>query len=217
MSDFFSGQVCFLSQPEWQAVLKETWARVDPPEIGKLFFEFTYYLSLSPPIVGRGFDLREKLKSGTTIHPEEAKELLDQTLSIYERLCTWAERLYSTITPPIEVPSAHEDLFPNIYIYDNVTAGALYCGYYALMIVCQLLLTVAGYDNLLESAEDFADRICKSAEYVGTGPLGSYRIGFSVRIAYELDSKPRRIWIRNLLARHSKDYAAMNVKSYPDI
>jgi hypothetical protein len=218
MSDFFDGKVCFLSSPDWQSLLRETWATSGSSAISELFFDYTYYLSLAGPLVGRGYDLREQMEAGKAVNPADIMTLLQKTIDMYGRLRTWAERLHSTVRLPEEVPSSQGDeLFPTVYQYDDVSIGALFCGYYALTIVFQLIFMIAGYGNFAQSTQDFADKICKSVEFVGTGPLGPYRIGFSMRIAYEVESKARKLWIRNQLSKYSKKYAAIDVQSYPDL
>jgi hypothetical protein len=65
--------------------------------------------------------------------------------------------------------------------------------------------------------EEFADNICKSEECLGSGPWGASRMGFSLRIAFEVHNVARRNWIMDKLEKMSKTYAATNPKSYPKV
>ncbi|KAL3964697.1 hypothetical protein ACCO45_001701 [Purpureocillium lilacinum] len=46
--------------------------------------------------------------------------------------------------------------------------------------------------------------------------MGPYRVGFAVRIAYEVASPEHQRWVLTLLDRFNKTYAATDRATYPE-
>ncbi|CAK7230189.1 hypothetical protein SCUCBS95973_007488 [Sporothrix curviconia] len=57
--------------------------------------------------------------------------------------------------------------------------------------------------------------IFRSFETLGSGLMGQYRIGFSMRVSYEFADMPTQLWIRALLNRSVKTFASSRAGSYP--
>ncbi|CAK7218698.1 hypothetical protein SBRCBS47491_003597 [Sporothrix bragantina] len=57
--------------------------------------------------------------------------------------------------------------------------------------------------------------IFRSFETLGSGLMGQYRIGFSMRVAYEFADMPTQLWIRALLSRSVRTFASSRADSYP--
>ncbi|CAK7266016.1 hypothetical protein SEPCBS119000_001806 [Sporothrix epigloea] len=57
--------------------------------------------------------------------------------------------------------------------------------------------------------------ILRSFETLSSGLMGQYRIGFSMRVAYEFADVPTQLWIRALLDRSVKTFASSRADSYP--
>ncbi|CAK7563223.1 MAG: hypothetical protein SEPTF4163_001086 [Sporothrix epigloea] len=59
--------------------------------------------------------------------------------------------------------------------------------------------------------------IFRSFEKLTAGLMGQYRIGFSMRVAYEFADVPTQLWIRALLDRSVKTFASSRADSYPPV
>ncbi|CAK7272489.1 hypothetical protein SEPCBS57363_005155 [Sporothrix epigloea] len=59
--------------------------------------------------------------------------------------------------------------------------------------------------------------IFRSFEMLSAGLMGQYRIGFSMRVAYEFADVPTQLWIRTLLDRSVKTFASSRADSYPPV
>lgn len=93
----------------------------------------------------------------------------------------------------------------------------MFMAYWASMLILQELLLQCQWPHDFENSQkELVQNILRSVESVGKGPLGPYRLGYSLRIAYELASIDMQLWIRSLLDRFSKTYAATDKATYPD-
>jgi hypothetical protein len=220
MDDFFNGRECFLAQPEWHKVMRESYnPNIISIELSDLLEDFTYYLSLTPPLVGKAFELGNNSMRGIAINPAEALSLKSQVLDLLTKLQVWYQKLIKIIPEPTEVPSSKGDQrYPMVLEYSDASLGTLFCGYYALAITMQeILSTLQPGLDLAKETNELADKICKSAEVVGAGLFGPYRMGFSLRIAYEVYNIERRTWIRDLLASYNQLYGSIDPNTYPDV
>ena len=72
--------------------------------------------------------------------------------------------------------------------------------------------TIRPYDA---SNRNLCRIIFRSFETLGTGLMGQYRIGFSMRASYEFADVPTQLWIRALLKRANKTFATSRPENYP--
>ncbi len=61
----------------------------------------------------------------------------------------------------------------------------------------------------------FCRILYRSFETLGGGLMGQFRLGFSMRIAYEFADVPTQLWIRSLLVRSAKTFASSRIETYP--
>lgn len=150
------------------------------------------------------------------IDKEGFAPLMDQAEQILDDLNLWSQDLYRMFKPPREIPSRDPDSpFPLVFSYENVWEGSLYMGYWATRIILQYSLQLAaGREDLSESNRELCDNIFRSLETVGAGLMGPYRIGYSLRIAYEPAPPHIQQWITSLLQRYGKIYAGLDVNSF---
>ncbi|KAJ4144701.1 hypothetical protein LMH87_003574 [Akanthomyces muscarius] len=67
------------------------------------------------------------------------------------------------------------------------------------------------------SQKEYAQIILRSVEDISQGPLGPYRIGYAMRIVYELADAEAQEWIRGCLDRFKSTYAATDKQTYPEM
>ncbi len=148
------------------------------------------------------------------------RALVYSTLEVYGRLQQFYEDFTAFAPLPEEISSPSEDLlYPVIYRYYNSSTATAFCGYYAATIILHRILIEchhpagdAGEITLM------VEKICKSIEYfAGTGILGPYRVGFSMRVAFEMAPIITKFWIRKWLIQFEKFYRACSPNNYPPI
>jgi hypothetical protein len=146
-------------------------------------------------------------------------DLRAQTFSLYQEFKAWFPKFTRVVEGPVEALSERDDpLYPIVYQYSDYSMGVVYLAYWACIIIMHEILTACHYpEDFSAENEQLADNICKSVECLGTGSWGASRMGFSIRIAYEVNNVTRRKWIQKLLEGYSKSYAATNLESYPSV
>ncbi|KAJ2966330.1 hypothetical protein NQ176_g10203 [Zarea fungicola] len=86
------------------------------------------------------------------------------------------------------------------------------------MCLLQEFMQRLGWQQPFEtSQQEYLQTILRSVEDISQGPLGPYRIGYSLRIAYELADAEAQEWIRGCLDRFKNTYAATDKNSYPEM
>lgn len=90
-------------------------------------------------------------------------------------------------------------------------------GYWASMLILQETLAQCGAPVADSDAvqRDLVSKILRSVESISRGTMGPYRVGYSLRIAYEFASAEAQVWIGGMLDQFSKSYAATDKKTYP--
>lgn len=223
MEALFSLKDCFLARPEWQALLGKL--RLHDRPTDTVCFkrrdcadQYLIIIAKVPTIFRHIFPIHVARMQGldVPVDPESLRPVMryaDQTL---EELIRWSETLCETFTPPTEVPSKDPTSpFPLVYAYDNVWDGALYMGYWATRIILQYSLSVGGgRDEFPTSIGELCMNIYRSIETVGAGLMGPYRIGYSVRIAFDLAEPRIQQWIRGLLGSYGTIYASLDMDSF---
>jgi hypothetical protein len=150
----------------------------------------------------------------------QRSDLVAHTLEIYSSLRNWFDNFGKIATPPNGVPSSVNDsLYPVVYQYCDSSTATLFCGYYATLIILHEVLKACHYQvDYTEETMALIDNICKSVEYFySTGTMGPYRLGFSLRVAFEVADTRIKLWIKGWLERFQRFYGAMSVRNYPAI
>ncbi|RAH40406.1 Zn(II)2Cys6 transcription factor domain-containing protein [Aspergillus brunneoviolaceus CBS 621.78] len=215
MYSLFSGQRCFLALEEWHTVMKQHPNSGLGDDLANLVEQFFAYFTSAPGLVHQLYDLKDAdfTKPDTVA---KASDLLFQVLVMQNKLSEWLANL-SAVTPlPGETRSASGDLYyPTVLEYSDESAASIFCGYYSYMIIIHEILRVCGYPgDHSATVVYFRDQICKSVEYNARGLLGPYRMGFPLRVAYEVADPATRAWIEGRLERLSKVYAAVRPQNF---
>ncbi|KGO41288.1 hypothetical protein PEX1_040640 [Penicillium expansum] len=132
------------------------------------------------------------------------------------KLAIWYEQFAQIAPPPTEtISSTGDELYPIILTYTDVSYATIYCGYYSYMVIIHELLKTCDYPGEHSAmVVYFRDQICKSVEYNSVGVMGPYRMGFPLRVAFEIADPVTRSWILNRLQQFSNIYAAAQPENY---
>jgi hypothetical protein len=149
---------------------------------------------------------------------DEILDLILRATDLYTRFQLWAADLPVYCSAPTEQPSAHNDpVFPIVYSFGSHTAGGIYVNYWACLIILQMILHTCGcLPEFVSSSAELADNICKSVEWNAHGIWGGFRLGFTLRIAFEVATPDVKRWIGEWHLRLSKHYAATSVHGLPE-
>ncbi|KAL2693812.1 hypothetical protein Neosp_000378 [[Neocosmospora] mangrovei] len=227
MSDmFYPGKdELFLSRPAWHQVMLDRGRHlIHPAEIPDETIRvadafFTNLVQVSP-ILKWGYLVREANKAGISVEPSQLSSLAHLAAANHASFTQWYDEFAALPIPqPIEAAPIDpaSSLYETVLVYEHPSAGAMHMGYWASMLILQETLAQCGMPvpNSEASQRDLVQKILRSVESVGQGTMGPYRIGFSIRIAYELASAEEQRWIGTMLDQFSKSYAAVDRKSYP--
>jgi hypothetical protein len=212
MGSLFRGEDCFLDTEEWHGVAAEHRAINISPSLSQLFDEFSRYLSAIPGLVWRGYAV-------SRLSVAQVSSLVQRILYLRNQFQDWFDRLTTFLPLPTQVPSSFKDgLFPIVYHYSSVTAAVVFVSYYASMIVLYEVLKACHYDaDYHAETVELRDKICMSIEYVyKAGVMGVYRLGYAIRIAFEVASPEMRVWIKGWLGRFAGVYKMMSPEGYPE-
>lgn len=190
-----------------------------PSDIIRVVDGFFQHLAEVPEVLKWGYRLREANKAGIPVDAVKAFMLAQHTAQVHANFTKWLDEEFGHITTPaVEVPSSSPEtsLYPTILEYEHPWAGSMYLGSWASIIILQEVLTQCGWPVDYEASQrDLVQKILRSVESVGKGIMGPYRVGYSLRIAYEFASAEAQVWIRGLLDGFSKSYAALDKSMYP--
>ncbi|RHZ52835.1 uncharacterized protein CDV56_105574 [Aspergillus thermomutatus] len=215
MHSLFSGERCFLASERWHAVMRQRINSFSSEELENLLEEFIELFSLAPSLVHALYEI----KAADMTHPTTWKKLsetLTRTLEMQNKLSLWYNR-FSRIAPtPYERLSSTDDaVYPIVLHYSDLNIASLFNSYHAYMAIIHEALRTLGYPGEHEAmVAFFRDQICKSVEYSGAGLLGPYRMGFPLRVAYEVADIRTKAWIENRLMQMSRNYAAVQPKNF---
>lgn len=226
MCDLFypRGDACFLTRPEWRIVMRDRGRHLlQAPDFDneaiEAVDEFNDRLAELPGVVKVGYPVMEAAKRGLPIDMEAAAATLALASACHARMTAfWAQ--YKHIFPAAtERPSLDPfSIYPVILCYPRKWAATLQISFYASMCLLQEFLQRLGWQQPFEtSQQEYLQTILRSVEDISQGPLGPYRIGYSLRIAYELADAEAQEWIRGCLDRFKNTYAATDKKSYPEM
>ncbi|KAJ5289779.1 zinc-binding alcohol dehydrogenase-like protein [Penicillium atrosanguineum] len=215
MHSMFSGEQCFLASEEWHHMMQQQYTADMPTDLHNSIEQFFALFTYAPSLVHKFYSLKE-VDLSTLEAQQTVSATLTQALAIQSKLAIWHAQ-YSQIAPhPVEIPSSTEDeVYPAILVYEEMIHATIYCAYYAYMAIIHETLKTFGYPGPHGSMVIyFCDQICKSVEYSGVGALGPFRLGFPLRVAYEVSGPLTRSWILTRLESFSKIYAAARPENY---
>ncbi|PYH80395.1 C6 zinc finger domain protein [Aspergillus uvarum CBS 121591] len=215
MYSLFSGQRCFLASEEWHTVMMQHPNVGLGADLANQVEQFFAYFTSAPGLVHQFYDLRDAdFTNPDTV--TKAGDLLVQALAMQSKLSAWLADV-SAVTPmPIETRSTSGDMYYSTVLeYSDESVASILCGFYSYMVIIHEILRVCGYPGDHAAAVVyFRDQICKSVEYNARGLLGPYRMGFPLRVAYEVADPATRAWIEGCLERLSKVYAAVRPQNF---
>lgn len=221
MNSLFSLQDCFLARKSWQKVLLDV-GMYGPENALRRETEAIYGVYLAnlakvPHILRRGLALREAKKHNMPIDVDQVLEFLPKVEKLRVVFETWFKRFEKLNLGPTEAASKDPgSIYETVLYYKDVWAGGLYMGYWATMLILQESLNQCHYTvDYTISNREFMRNILRSVECVGADLLGPYRVGYSMRIAYEFADVQTQTWITSLIARFEKRYASTSPEGYP--
>lgn len=195
MEALFSGKSCFLDGEGWRDLALQPSDHTISTQYYLQTVEFARCLAACSGLAKKAY----AIGSAT---PKRVSSLAQRTLKLRDRLSQWFEGFTLFAPPPKEVPSAVQDsLYPVVYHYCNSCSAIAFCGYYATVIILHRILIECKYHaDFSDEISESVDKIWRSIEYLsGTGILGPYRLGFSIRVAFEVVPLTTKLWIRKWL------------------
>ncbi|UKZ77812.1 hypothetical protein TrVFT333_005538 [Trichoderma virens FT-333] len=224
MSSLFfpTSDKCFLARPEWRKVIYDgTGQSIYSPETPEFSMQVvnSFFLCLAdmPEVMWWGYPIREALMAGRRVSPKRIQHLAELTAANHERFTAWYEDFKKLGVELKEVPSQDPSSpFQLVLEHPVGWLGSMHMGYWASMLILQELLIKCQWPvDYRESQKELMHNILRSIESVGSGTMGPFRLGYSIRIAYEFANVETQRWIISLLDKFSKRYAATDKNSYP--
>ncbi|KAF7158712.1 hypothetical protein CNMCM5623_003876 [Aspergillus felis] len=215
MHSLFSGEKCFLASERWHAIMRQRISSFYSEELEDSLEEFVALFTLAPSLVHALYDIKgSDMTSPATW--KKLSETLTRTLEMQTRLLEWYSRFCRMVPPPYEKLSSTEDVeYPIVLHYSDPSMASMFNSYHAYMVIIHETLRTLGYPGEHEAmVAFFRDQICKSVEYNGAGLLGGYRMGFPLRVAYEVADPKTKAWIEKHLLQMSQYYAAVQPKNF---
>ncbi|KAJ5514590.1 hypothetical protein N7463_004142 [Penicillium fimorum] len=215
MYSMFSGEACFLASDEWHDKMRQQYTSNLLPEVHNSIELFFAYFTYSPSLVHKLYSLKH-VDTPSSEALQTISEVLSEALEMQMKLAIWYEQFSQIVPPPTETISpTGDELYPIILAYTDVSYATIYCGYYSYMVIIHEIFKTCGYPGEHEAmVAYFRDQICKSVEYNSVGVMGPYRMGFPLRVAFEVADPVTSSWILNRLAQFSKIYAAAQPENY---
>ncbi len=226
MSDLFFPRAdeCFLTRPEWRSVMRDRGRHLlQAPDFNdeaiEAVDEFNNRLAEIPAVVKVGYPVIEAAKRGLPIDLEAAATTSKLAAACHMRMSEFWSTNRHLFPEPVEAPSADpQSLYPVILRYESRWAATLQLSHHATMCLLQEFLQQLGWSQpFATSQKEYAQIILRSVEDISQGPLGPYRIGYAMRIVYELADAEAQEWIRGCLDRFKSTYAATDKQTYPEM
>jgi hypothetical protein len=215
MYSLFGGTECIFASDEWHYVMKQQCNPGLSFELGHLVEEFFTYFALSPNLVHKLYSLK-KADFTNTMTLSKLSCLLKEALEFQEKLVLWYNKFCRATPVPYEVLSSTGDpVYPIVLWYCDVNSATIYCSYYSYMVLIHEILRTCGHPGEHGfMVAHFRDQICKSVEYTAQGLLGPFRMGFALRVAWEVADTVTKKWIRGCLRTFSEFYSVMREENY---
>lgn len=179
----------------------------------------SFFLCLAdmPEVMWWGYPVREALVAGRQVSPRRIKQVAELAAEKRKRFTEWYEEFKKLGVELREAPSQDPNSPYQVILEHPVRwLGSMHMGYWASMLILQELLMRCRWPvDYQESQRELVHSILRSVESVGRGTMGPFRLGYSIRIAYEFANAEAQRWIITLLDRFSKSYAATDKNTYP--
>ncbi|RKU40057.1 hypothetical protein DL546_000116 [Coniochaeta pulveracea] len=223
MNSIFSGVPCFLAGKPWQTLLQANITDTKHPDaaiaaLHTIHDQYLLLLTHLPDIIHRGYSLRALKHQSLPITPSQVSILVQRGTRLHSQITALFTRFNTLSPPPLEIPSLRPDpIYHTILWYNNPWHGALRMSFWATLLALQESLVQCNH-NAVEYSQgntQLAGDILRSVECVGTGVMGGYRVGYPVRIAWEVVDERTRGWIKGALERMEGTYAAAGYGTYP--
>ncbi|KAM3482385.1 hypothetical protein MY5147_000233 [Beauveria neobassiana] len=181
--------------------------------------EFNNRLAEIPAVVKVGYPVMEAAKKGFPIDSVAAATTRRLAAACHARMSEFWSTYKHLFPDPVEAPSRDpQSLYPVILRYEARWAATLRMSHHATMCLLQEFLQQLDWTQpFATSQKEYAHIILRSVEDISQGPLGPYRIGYAMRIAYELADAEAQEWIRGCLDRFKSTYAATDKQTYPEM
>lgn len=178
---------------------------------------FFVCLADMPEVMWWGYPVRQALLAGQRVSPKRLQHVAELAAANHERFAAWYEDFKKLGVELKEVPSKDPSSPYQVVLEHPVGwLGSMHMGYWASMLILQELMLQCEWPvDYRESQKELVQNILRSVESVGSGTMGPFRLGYSIRIAYEFASVEAQQWIISLLDKFSKRYAATDKNSYP--
>lgn len=222
MNCMFTSQDCFLSRKRWEKLLYNRPSGFDTvlsqTGIDWVHDDYMTPLAKMPAILREGRKLRDANNHNMPVDAAYVAQLLRRAETLRATFVSWHDRFEKLDYGPIEVPSQDpSSLYETVLSYSNVWAGGMYMSYWATMLILQETLNQCQYPiDYSESNHQLVRNILRSVETVAADVMGPYRIGYSIRIAYEFADIRAQAWVTSLLVGFQKRYAAVSAEKYPE-
>lgn len=215
MHSLFGGEECLLASDDWLRVMRGQNNSDLSVDFDDLVEEFFAHFTLCPGLIHKLYKLKEAdfTDPATLV---EMSDLQNKTLDQQEKLILWYDRFKYTTPVPRDVLSSTADaMYPTVLWYHDINSATIYCGYYSYMVLVHEILRTSGYPGDHGAmAAYFRDQICKSVQYTAQGFLGPYRMGFPLRVAWEVASPAVKEWITGCTKKFSEFYAVLRAENF---
>lgn len=224
MADLFfpRDERCFLAKDEWRTVARDGRRRlIHPPDMADEFIDaaddYNALFSEVPEVIRFGYPIIEASRQGLPLNPGLVRVVRPIAARCHTQLTMWHDK-YQPILPPLdEVPTQDpESIYETVLSHPIGWIGALRASYWATMLLLQEIMTLCNWpQGFDEVQQQYVRNILRSIESMAQNALGPYRLGYAIRIAYELASADAQRWIRMWLDRMAARYAAVDKATYP--
>lgn len=198
-----SEDACFLAQPEWRHLICDAGRNILMPGVPFMIVnvidDFFMRLVDLPGILKQ----TNALRSGDASRVINKRQLVKQLTDYRNDLRAFHRDMESIGLLPDEGPSTDPlSPFPTVLYHKTAGSGAMMMGYWVALLVTEDALNYCqGSPDFPSQKHSLVDKVLRSAEYVGQGPVGLYRISFSIQIAYDFASPEQQRWIETIVPR----------------
>ena len=218
---------CFLDAPEWRQLSKDIHEDIcnsgvvsDKWELFNVSEAFFTELLPLPELTQDARNLAETVKKSGSDYAKVVKELADRVRGHRQNIKTLYARLREALKNVGHEPTSHrteDPIFPIRYEYVNVFIGALYTGYWTVLIMLNMILMELDRRNPSTTAmyrmenREAAQNSCRSAAYMMTSSfLGPFYLIFALRISlFAFEDDAQRTWVMQRLADLGKSRLSM--------
>lgn len=183
---------------------------------------FFILLAQMPRVVSAGYNIREWMKQNIQPSPAQVARLQQQAEGLRAEFLSWyAESIDGgCLEHPIEVPSDDPSSpFDTVLRFTGPWVGAICVNYWTTLLILQECINQCQSDPLkrpyVEANKELTINIMRSLELLGRGIMGPYRIGYSIRVIFDLIDPPLQDWLLSVIMKHNKLYSSISSDIYP--